>query len=128
MFEEIKGWLIPVIIVAVVLILIFLTGYRKARPDQALIISGLRRKAKVVIGKAAVKLPFLERCDVLDLALMSVDVRTQTSIPSGDYINVKVDSVVNVKISPEKDIIEKAQQNFLNKDKNYVTNVAREVL
>lgn len=128
MFEDLPGWVIPVIIVAIVVVMIFLTGYRKARPDQALIISGLRRKAKVVIGKAAVKLPFFERCDVLDLALMSVDVRTQTSIPSGDYINVKVDSVVNVKISPEKEIIEKAQQNFLNKDKNYVTAVAREVL
>ena len=80
---DIPSWVIPVAIVAVVLVLVFLTGYRKARPDQALIISGLRRKAKVVIGKAAVKLPFLERCDVLDLALMSVDVRTQTSIPSG---------------------------------------------
>ncbi len=107
MFGEIQGWIIPVVIIVVAVVLIFLMGYRKARPDQALIISGVRRKAKVVIGKAAIKLPFLERCDVLDLALMSVDVRTQTSIPSGDYINVKVDSVVNVKISPEKEIIEK---------------------
>ena len=59
-------------IVLAIVIIMFAAGYRKAPPDKAFIISGLRRKAKVVIGKASVKLPFFERCDVLELALMSV--------------------------------------------------------
>ena len=66
--------LIPIILILAVIIFMFAAGYRKAPPDKAFIISGLRRKAKVVIGKASVKLPFFERCDVLELALMSVDV------------------------------------------------------
>ena len=122
---------VPVMIAAVivvVIIIMFAAGYRKAPPDKAFIISGLRRKAKVVIGKASVKLPFFERCDVLELALMSVDVKTAQAVPTADYINIMIDAVVNVKISPAPETIEKAQQNFLNKNVQYITGVAREVL
>ncbi len=121
----------PIVIAAIVLVIIiimFAAGYRKAPPDKAFIISGLRRKAKVVIGKAAVKLPFFERCDTLELALMSVDVKTAQAVPTADYINIMIDAVVNVKISPAPETIEKAQQNFLNKNVQYITSVAREVL
>ena len=121
----------PIVIAAIVLVVIiimFAAGYRKAPPDKAFIISGLRRKAKVVIGKAAVKLPFFERCDTLELALMSVDVKTAQAVPTADYINIMIDAVVHVKISPAPETIEKAQQNFLNKNVQYITSVAREVL
>lgn len=122
------GLLVPIVIIVILVIVIFSAGYRKAPPDKAFIISGLRRKAKVVIGKATVKLPFFERCDVLELALMSVDVKTAQAVPTADYINISVDAVVNVKISPDPDIIQKAQQNFLNRNVQYITGVAREVL
>lgn len=120
--------LIPVGIVLAIIIIMFAAGYRKAPPDKAFIISGLRRRAKVVIGKASVKLPFFERCDVLELALMSVDVKTAQAVPTADYINISVDAVVNVKISPDMETIARAQQNFLNKNVDYITKVAREVL
>ena len=122
------GLLVPIVIIVILVIVIFSAGYRKAPPDKAFIISGLRRKAKVVIGKATVKLLFFERCDVLELALMSVDVKTAQAVPTADYINISVDAVVNVKISPDPDIIQKAQQNFLNRNVQYITGVAREVL
>lgn len=114
------GLLVPIVIIVILVIVIFSAGYRKAPPDKAFIISGLRRKAKVVIGKATVKLPFFERCDVLELALMSVDVKTAQAVPTADYINISVDAVVNVKISPDPDIIQKAQQNFV--DDNGIIN------
>lgn len=126
--DFLKGAIVPAIIIAAVIIFMFAAGYRKAPPDKAFIISGLRRKAKVVIGKAAVKLPFFERCDTLELALMSVDVKTAQPVPTGDYININVDAVVNVKISPDPDTIARAQQNFLNRNTVYITQVAREVL
>ncbi len=126
--EQYKGIIIPAIIIIAIIFFMFAAGYRKAPPDKAFIISGLRRKAKVVIGKAAIKLPFFERCDTLELALMSVDVKTAQPVPTGDYININVDAVVNVKISPEPDTIARAQQNFLNKNVQYITQVAREVL
>lgn len=57
--------LIPVILIAVAVILIFMLGYVKAPPDVAYIISGLRKHPKVLIGKAGIKIPFLERVDKL---------------------------------------------------------------
>ena len=122
------GLVVPIAIIALAIIIIFSSGYRKAPPDRAYIISGLRKKAKVVIGKATIKLPFLERCDILELALMSVDVKTAQAVPTADYINISVDANVNVKISPDPDTIARAQQNFLNKNVDYITKVAREVL
>ena len=58
------GFIIATVIVVFVLI-IMLTGYKKAPPDTAYIISGLRKK--VIIGKASVKIPFFERMDKLVL-------------------------------------------------------------
>lgn len=117
------------IIVAVIAILaIIASGYVKAPPDKAYIISGIGKKARVVIGKASIKIPFFERMDKLDLSLMSVDVKTASAVPTADYINIMVDAVVNVKVSLDEKGIDLAQQNFLNKDKVYIIGVAREVL
>lgn len=101
-------------IVAVVIVLILLSsGYVKAPPDKAYIISGIGKKARVVIGKASVKIPFFERLDKLDLSLMSVDVKTASAVPTADYINIMVDAAVNVKVSLSEEGIALAQQNFL---------------
>ncbi|MBR1735748.1 MAG: flotillin family protein, partial [Firmicutes bacterium] len=122
--------LIPIIItVAVILlILLFILGYIKASPDTAYIISGLRRKPKFLIGKAGVLIPFLEKKDELRLQLIPIDVKTSSAVPTADYINIKVDAAVNVKISDEPDKLLKAAQNFLNKKTDYIAQVAREVL
>lgn len=116
------------IIIAIVVIIILASGYVKAPPDKAYIISGIGKKARVVIGKASVKIPFLERLDKLDLSLMSVDVKTASAVPTADYINIMVDAAVNVKVALDPDGLSLAQQNFLNKDKVYIVGVAREVL
>ena len=50
--------------VAVVLVVVFLCmGYVKAPPDMAYIISGIKRKSKILIGKAGIRIPFFERLD-----------------------------------------------------------------
>lgn len=114
--------------VAVLLLLIFLTGYVKASPDTAIIISGLRRNPKVLIGKAGIKIPFLERKDELNLQLIPIDVKTSNAVPTADYININVDATVNVKISDNEERLKLAAQNFLNKNAEYIGRVAREVL
>lgn len=118
-----------VVAVAVVfLLLIFLTGYVKASPDTAMIISGLRKNPKVLIGKAGIKIPFLERKDELNLQLIPIDVKTSNAVPTADYININVDATVNVKISDNEERLKLAAQNFLNKNAEYIGRVAREVL
>ncbi|MCM1056459.1 MAG: SPFH domain-containing protein [Firmicutes bacterium] len=110
------------------LLLIFFTGYVKASPDTAIIISGLRKDPKVLIGKAGVKIPFLERKDELNLQLIPIDVKTSNAVPTADYININVDATVNVKISDNEERLKLAAQNFLNKNAEYIGRVAREVL
>ena len=119
------GFIVPVIIVVVVLVLLAM-GYVKAPPDTAFLISGLRKKT--VIGKAAIRIPFFERIDKVSLKLIPIDVKTSSAVPTADYINIRVDAVVNVKVSDDADKLKKAAQNFLNQKPDYIAQVAREVL
>ena len=116
------------IVIAALVVILFIMGYVKAPPDMAYIISGLRKKAKVVIGKASIRIPFFERLDKLNLRLIPIDVKTSNAVPTADYININVDATVNVKISNEPDRIVLAAENFLNKNTEYIATVAREVL
>ena len=118
------------VIAAVVILLIVLlcVGYVKAPPDMAFIISGFKKKSKIVIGKSTIRIPFLERLDKLNLRLIPIDVKTSNAVPTADYININVDATVNVKISNDQERLRLAAENFLNKNTDYIANVAREVL
>lgn len=116
------------VLVGALILVIVLTGYVKASPDTAYIISGLRKQPKVLIGKAGIKIPFLEKKDELNLQLIPIDVKTSSAVPTADYININVDAAVNVKISDNSERLGLAAQNFLNKRVDYIANVAREVL
>ena len=120
---------ITLIIAAVVAFfaILFIASYVKAPPDTAFIISGAGKR-KVIAGKASFRIPFLQRIDKLLLKLISIDVKTSSSVPTADYINIMVDSVVNVKIGSSPEMIERAAQNFLNQNTEYIAKVAREVL
>lgn len=123
--------LIPYAIVALVvvaIVVILLTGYVKASPDTALIISGMRKNPRFLIGKAGIKIPFFEKKDELSLKLVSVDVKTSSPVPTADYININVDSAVNIKIGVSDEMLKRAAQNFLNCNTDKIGNVAREVL
>lgn len=115
-------------IVVAFFIIIALTGYLKASPDTALIISGVRKKPRFLIGKAGIKIPFFEKKDELCLKLVSVDVKTSSPVPTADYININVDSAVNVKIGVSNEMLQRAAQNFLNCKTDKIGAVAREVL
>ena len=113
-------------IVIILLLLIVTIGYVKAPPDTAYIISGLRKK--IIVGKASIKIPFLERLDKLSLKLIPIDVKTSSMVPSADYIIIQVDAAVNVKVGSDSNKLELAAQNFLNQNSDYMARVAREVL
>lgn len=125
---RVVGTIIPIVVVIVCVVLLFIMGYVKASPDTAYIISGLRKQPKVLIGRAGLKIPFLEKKDELNLQLIPIDVKTSSAVPTADYINIKVDAAVNVKISDNKERLALAAQNFLNKPTDYIAQVAREVL
>lgn len=115
-----------IVIAVIILLALLASGYVKAPPDTAYIISGLRKK--IIVGKSSVKIPFLERLDKLSLKLIPIDVKTSSAVPTADYINIQVDAVVNVKISSEPSRLASAAENFLNQNTEYIGKVAREVL
>ena len=80
--------LVPVTIGVVIVLIILITGYVKASPDTAYIISGLRKQPKVLIGKAGLKIPFLEKKDELNLQLIPIDVKTSSAVPTADRKSV----------------------------------------
>lgn len=120
--------MIVLLVIAVVVVVLFAIGYVKAPPDMAFIISGFKKKSKIVIGKASIRIPFFERLDKLNLRLIPIDVKTSNAVPTADYININVDATVNVKISNNSDKLRLAAENFLNKNTEYIAGVAREVL
>ena len=101
-------------VVVLLLLLLFFTGYLKAPPDTAYIISGLGRK-RILIGKAGWRVPFFERVDKLSLRVMQVDVRTSEAVPTNEFINVTVDGVANVKISSDPELLKLAAEALLGK-------------
>lgn len=120
--------IIPIVIIVGCVIGIISAGYVKASPDKAYIISGLRKTPKVLIGKAGLKIPFLEKKDELNLQLIPIDVKTSSAVPTADYININVDAAVNVKVSSDSERLRLAAENFLNRPTDYIGQVAREVL
>ncbi len=111
------GSLVPMVTVLAVLVLLIIIacGYVKAPPDQAFIVSGLKKESRILIGRAGIRIPFLERMDRLYLGQMTVDIKTEQSVPTNDFINVNVDAVAKVRISPTPEGIKLAAKNFLNK-------------
>lgn len=116
------------IVVVVLVIVMMCMGYVKAPPDMAFIISGIKKKSKIVIGKASIRIPFFERLDKLNLRLIPIDVKTSNAVPTADYININVDATVNIKVSNDPEKLRLAAENFLNKNTEYIASVAREVL
>lgn len=117
------------IIGVIILIVLFIAmSYIKAPPDVAYLISGLKKEARVVIGRATIRIPFLERVDKIPLSLIQVDIKTESAVPTTDYINIFVDGVANIKVSSNPELLKRAAQNFLNCDVNYIGRIAQQVL
>ena len=115
------GVIIPVVIAVILVVIVLLTGYVKAPPDKAYIISGMKKNPRILIGRAGVKIPFFERVDTLYLGQMTVDIKTEQSVPTNDFINVNVDAVAKVRIGTSPDSIQLAAKNFLNKNPGQIT-------
>ncbi|MBQ2309870.1 MAG: flotillin family protein [Erysipelotrichales bacterium] len=101
--------------IVLLVILFFVAGYVKASPDIAVIISGLKKTPRVLIGRAGFKIPFLEKVDHLHLGQISVDIKTDSYIPTNDFINVKVDAIAKIRVDTSPEGMLKAERNFLNK-------------
>ena len=115
-------------IVVFLLCIFFILGYFKAPPNMGYIVSGLSKQPKIYIGRAGMRIPFFERLDKINLEAIKIDVKTKSSIPTKDFINVVIDATASVKVSQEPNLIKIAIQNFLNEDKNIIVKKVNDLL
>lgn len=115
-------------IIAVIVLIALALGYFKAPPDVAYIISGIKKRPRIVVGKAGFRIPFLERIDRLSLKAMQIDVNTKTSIPTSDFINIKIDATAMIKVGQDPALLEAAAQNFLNAPQSEISNKVNDLL
>ena len=119
---------LPIVLIVIVALIILKAGYIKAPPDTALIISGMHKKPRVLIGKAGIRIPFFERVDSLSLGAIQIDVKTGSAVPTAEYINFRVDSTVSVRVGQNPEMIALAAQNFLNVDRDTIARKINDLL
>jgi flotillin len=103
-----------------ILFLILLMGllarmYRKAGPNEALIVYGFRGP-RVVKGHGTVIFPMVENCRELSLELMSFDVAPQQDLYTKQGVAVTVEAVAQIKVRSDQASILTAAEQFLSKD------------
>jgi len=101
------------------LALIFIMGilarmYRKAGPNEALIVYGFRGP-RVVKGHGTVIFPMVENCRELSLELMSFDVAPQQDLYTKQGVAVTVEAVAQIKVRSDQASILTAAEQFLSK-------------
>ena len=112
--------LVALLIVVALIVIVIVSGYVKAPPDTAYIISGIKKTPKVLIGRAGIKIPFLERKDTLLVKQMSIDIKTNGYIPTLDFIGVDIDAIAKVRIMTSDNGIKLAMKNFLNMNEKQI--------
>lgn len=125
LFSSRISGLIPLI---VILVLIFLACLKKAPSNKAYIITGFRDKPKILSGRAGFKIPFLERCDELDIGQITIGLETEEYVPTKDFINIQVEAVVQIAVDTSDAGIVKAMQHFLNGGKEEIEETASKTL
>ncbi|MHC3626371.1 flotillin family protein [Streptococcus suis] len=109
---DILAIMIPIIVV-VLFVLLFVFGYVSAKPNEAIVITGLG-KPRTLIGRSGFMIPFIEKRSYISIEQFSTDVQTTDFVPTLDFINVKADAVVKVKVGVSDELLNAAAQNFLN--------------
>ena len=102
-----------------VLVLIVFMGmaarmYRKAGPNEALIVYGFRGP-RVIKGHGTMIFPMVESCRELSLELMSFDVAPQQDLYTKQGVAVTVEAVAQIKVRSDQPSILTAAEQFLTK-------------
>lgn len=101
--------------------------YRKAGPNQALVIYGFRG-TRIVKGHGTVIFPMVESARELSLELMSFDVAPQQDLYTRQGVAVTVEAVAQIKVQSDPVSIQTAAEQFLTKTDNDRQNLIRLVM
>src|SRR6201998_1131919 len=102
-------------ILALILIMgVLARMYRKAGPNEALIVYGFRGP-RVIKGHGTIIFPMVESCRELSLELMSFDVAPQQDLYTKQGVAVTVEAVAQIKVRSDQESILTAAEQFLTK-------------
>ena len=102
-----------------VLAVVFVFGmfaklYRKAGPNEALVVFGIRGM-RIIKGHGSIIIPMVENCRELSLELMSFDVAPQQDLYTKQGVAVTVEAVAQIKVKSDPESILTASEQFLTK-------------
>jgi flotillin len=103
-----------VVAATVLIIAVFTRLYRKAGPNEALVVYGIRGP-RIIKGHGTVILPMVENCRELSLELMSFDVAPQQDLYTKQGVAVTVEAVAQIKVKSDPESILTASEQFLTK-------------
>jgi flotillin len=102
------------ILTLLLVIAMFVRMYRKAGPNEALIVYGFRG-TRVVKGHGTIIFPMVEACRELSLELMSFDVAPQQDLYTKQGVAVTVEAVAQIKVKSDRESVETAAEQLLTK-------------
>jgi len=110
-------WIVAWVLVLVVMMIfgVFARLYRKAGPNEALVVYGFRKTPRIVKGSGTVIIPLLENCRELSLELMSFDVAPQQDLYTKQGVAVTVEAVAQIKVKSDPESILTSSEQFLTK-------------
>src|SRR4051794_8975516 len=98
----------------IILLGILARMYRKAGPNEALVVFGIRGP-RVIKGHGTMVIPMLENCRELSLELMSFDVAPQQDLYTKQGVAVTVEAVAQIKVKSDPESILTSAEQFLTK-------------
>lgn len=116
---------LPYIIIALVVIIIFLSFWRRVPADKAMVITGLRKR--VLLGRGGLMIPLLETASTISLEniSMTTDV-SEAPAKQGIFVNIVGTAVVKVRNDSEN--VLKAVEQFSNGGEKNTVNVIRTIV
>jgi flotillin len=116
MFNSVQFWVIVGMgFLALLLLLSFLANlYRKAGPNEAIVVYGLGG-TRVVKGHGTLVVPMVQNWRQLSLELMSFDVAPQQDLYTKQGVAVSVEAVAQIKVKSDQESILTASEQFLTK-------------
>jgi flotillin len=103
-------------------------------PNEALIFSGRARHVgqrevgyRVVRGGRALRVPFFELVDSVDLTNIAIDIQVKGAYSKGG-IPLNVHGVANIKLPGEEPLLNNAIERFLGRSRQEITVIAKETL
>ncbi|MCX7923747.1 MAG: SPFH domain-containing protein [Clostridia bacterium] len=122
------------VLVLFIMVSVFVSRYVKVGPDEALIVSGRKKKLpngqtvgfRIVRGGATFVWPIFEVAKTISLRIMPLDVNSSAYTAQG--VQVTVDGIAQVKIDSSQEAIATAAEQFLSLKEEEIRRIATQTL